>query len=49
MLVKLKMLTKGPNGNYQKGAVVTVDSERATILVKGKHAEVVTDDRLQER
>lgn len=40
-LVKVKMLTKGPNANYRIGDVVTVDAARAAILLKLKAAEKV--------
>lgn len=48
----LKMLTKGPNGNYRKGQVVEVDEQRAALLIEGKHAEEVMDGNasgVQER
>ena len=52
MLVKIRMLTRGPNRTRKKGQVVDVDDKRAAYLVAEKHAEEVTDgdtDRLQER
>lgn len=35
---ELKMLDRGPNKNYRKGSVVTVDDLRAQLLVEGGHA-----------
>jgi len=40
-MVKIKMLTKGPNNNHKIGDVLEVDDERATALVKEKHAALV--------
>lgn len=37
-LIRLRMLTNGPNGNYRVGAIVTVDAERAGVLIRGGHA-----------
>lgn len=42
--VTVRLLTKGPNGNYRKGQVVEVDSARAAALLAGKHAEEVRDE-----
>lgn len=36
---RLKMITKGPNGNYRRGQVIEVDDIRASILLSGKHAK----------
>jgi hypothetical protein len=45
---KLKMLDKGPNGNYRRGQVIEVDDLRAVLLIDGGHAvpegEEVRDD-----
>jgi hypothetical protein len=41
-LVEIRMLTKGPNGQYRKGQIVTVDEIRAALLVTEKHGEEVT-------
>ena len=38
-LVKLRMMTTGPNHNYRVGAVVTVDEVRAYWLLSGGHAK----------
>jgi hypothetical protein len=38
-LKTLRMLDSGPNKNYQKGQLVTVDEVRAAILIEGDHAE----------
>lgn len=42
---KLKMLGKGPNGNYRRGQVIEVDALRASILVSGGHAAPADEAR----
>ena len=51
-LVKVKMLTTGPNKNRKVGQVIEVDAARAAALIKGDHAEEVKYGdrvRIQER
>lgn len=43
-LVEIRMLTRGPNKNRRKNAVVKVDAKRAAALVASKHAEEVIKD-----
>lgn len=38
-LVKVRMLGKGPNKNYEKGQIVEVDEMRAAILVEFQAAD----------
>jgi hypothetical protein len=42
--VKIRMLTKGPNGNFKKGQLVTVDKLRAAALLASKDAEEVKEE-----
>lgn len=44
-LKKIKMLTKGPNGNHKIGSEIEVDDVRAKNLIKGKHAKAIKDER----
>lgn len=44
MLVQIRMLTRGPNRQYRKGQVLTVDSERAARLIESNDAEEVRAD-----
>lgn len=39
MLVRVKMLTTGPNKNHKAGSKIDVDAARAATWVAGKHAE----------
>jgi hypothetical protein len=43
-LVKIRMLTKGPNGNHRKGQILEVDPQRAAALVESEDAEEVKSE-----
>lgn len=43
--IKLRMLTRGPNGNRVPGEIVDVDPARAALLVLHDHAEPVNKPR----
>ena len=42
-LITIRLLSTGPNKNYKKGQIVTVDEARAALLIAGKDAEEVKD------
>ena len=46
-MIKLRMLTTGPNGNYHIGQTVTVDKKRAAVLISSGHAEPWTPETAQ--
>ena len=47
-LVKLKMKTAGPNGNYKAGQTVTVDEQRAARLLADGDAEEYTTKKVRK-
>ena len=36
---KIRLLDRGPNGQYRRGQVVEVDDMRAAVLIEGGHAQ----------
>lgn len=43
-MIKLRMISTGPNGNYRIGQSITVDKKRADALIAGGHAEMWTPE-----